>query len=204
MKNYNINCRMATEKDDICAIARYIHLTDPYIYPVICSSPCNKDWQDIIQGCYFSMDNVFSMKNIIVAEIDNEIIGILCVIPCQRSLHFIKDVPKQSALYSGILKANEGYFEPLIKESMELDGYKLHPVGVTVVEKSESGTLLRMTLSEGRNRQIRRMCEAVGLEVKRLCRVSIGPIKLDGLPVGKWRYLSQKEVDLLFKASALK
>ena len=87
---------------------------------------------------------------------------------------------------------------------MELDGYKLHPVGVTVVEKSESGTLLRMTLSEGRNRQIRRMCEAVGLEVKRLCRVSIGPIKLDGLPVGKWRYLSQKEVDLLFKASALK
>lgn len=116
---------MATEKDDICAIARYIHLTDPYIYPVICSSPCNKDWQDIIQGCYFSMDNVFSMKNIIVAEIDNEIIGILCVIPCQRSLHFIKDVPKQSALYSGILKANEGYFEPLIKESMELDGYNI-------------------------------------------------------------------------------
>jgi tRNA(Ile)-lysidine synthase len=44
------------------------------------------------------------------------------------------------------------------------------------------------------------MCEQAGLTVKRLCRVSIGSIKLDGLPVGKWRYLSDKEVEELYRA----
>ena len=84
---------------------------------------------------------------------------------------------------------------------MELDGYKILPVLVDVVNKDETGTLLKMTLSEGRNRQIRKMCEKVGLTVKRLCRVSIGNIKLDGLPVGKWRYLSEKEVSDLYRAT---
>ena len=45
------------------------------------------------------------------------------------------------------------------------------------------------------------MCEKAGLTVKRLCRVSIGNIKLDGLPVGKWRYLSQKEIDDLYRST---
>jgi pseudouridine synthase len=58
-----------------------------------------------------------------------------------------------------------------------------------------------MTLFEGRNRQIRKMCEAAGLTVKRLSRISIGNLKLDGLPVGKWRYLEQHEVDYLYKAT---
>ena len=91
-------------------------------------------------------------------------------------------------------------YEALTSE-MELDGYKILPVLVDVVNKDETGTLLKMTLSEGRNRQIRKMCEKVGLTVKRLCRVSIGNIKLDGLPVGKWRYLSEKEVSDLYRAT---
>ena len=89
-------------------------------------------------------------------------------------------------------------YEALTSE-MELDGYTILPVFVDVVSKDETGTLLKMTLNEGRNRQIRKMCEKVGLTVKRLCRVSIGNIKLDGLPVGKWRYLTEKEVDDLYR-----
>ena len=89
----------------------------------------------------------------------------------------------------------------VLTSEMEIDGYLLKPVLVSVVEKDETGTLLKMTLSEGRNRQIRKMCEKVGLTVKRLCRVSIGPVKLDGLPVGKWRYLTDKEVDDLYRAT---
>ena len=58
-----------------------------------------------------------------------------------------------------------------------------------------------MTLYEGRNRQIRKMCEAADLTVKRLSRVSIGKLKLDGMPVGKWRYLTDEEVDYLYKAT---
>ncbi|MBE6568403.1 MAG: rRNA pseudouridine synthase [Ruminococcaceae bacterium] len=91
-------------------------------------------------------------------------------------------------------------YEALTGE-MEIDGYKLLPVFVDVVGEDETGTLLKMTLNEGRNRQIRKMCEKVGLTVKRLCRVSIGNIKLDGLPVGKWRYLSEKEVAELYRAT---
>ena len=72
---------------------------------------------------------------------------------------------------------------------MEIDGYTIHPVDVVIGESDESGTVLKMTLVEGRNRQIRKMCEAVGLTVKRLSRVSIGNLKLNSLPVGKWRYL---------------
>lgn len=91
-------------------------------------------------------------------------------------------------------------YETLTSE-MVIDGYKLLPVTVVVAGEDETGTLLKMTLNEGRNRQIRKMCEQAGLTVKRLCRVSIGSIKLDGLPVGKWRYLSDKEVEELYRAT---
>ena len=84
---------------------------------------------------------------------------------------------------------------------MEIDGYKLRPVDVVVGESDESGTVLKFTLKEGRNRQIRKMCEQAGLTVKRLSRISIGNLKLDGLPVGKWRYLDAKEVEYLYKAT---
>ena len=82
-----------------------------------------------------------------------------------------------------------------------IDGYKIRPVDVTVGESDESGTVLKFTLKEGRNRQIRKMCEQAGLCVKRLSRISIGNLKLDGLPVGKWRYLDAKEVEYLYKAT---
>ena len=82
-----------------------------------------------------------------------------------------------------------------------IDGYKIRPVDVVIGESDESGTVLKFTLKEGRNRQIRKMCEQAGLTVKRLSRISIGNLKLDGLPVGKWRYLDAKEVEYLYKAT---
>lgn len=97
-------------------------------------------------------------------------------------------------------KVTDEIYEALTGE-MELDGYVIAPVGVSVISEDETGTVLKMTLNEGRNRQIRKMCEKVGLTVKRLCRVSIGPIKLDGLPVGKWRYLTDSEVEALKRAT---
>ena len=91
-----------------------------------------------------------------------------------------------------------------LSSSMIIDGYEIKPVQVALGEVDESGTVLKMTLVEGRNRQIRKMCEQVGLTVKRLSRVSIGTLKLNGLPVGKWRYLSPEEVDYLYKATKTK
>ena len=95
---------------------------------------------------------------------------------------------------------NEERYKILTSE-LEIDGYKIRPVEVSVGESDESGTVLKMTLKEGRNRQIRKMCEIAGLTVKRLSRVSIGNLKLNNLPVGKWRYLEQNEVDYLYKST---
>lgn len=97
-------------------------------------------------------------------------------------------------------KVTDEQYEILTSELI-IDGYKIKPVDVVVQEEDESGTVLKMTLHEGRNRQIRKMCEQAELTVKRLSRVSIGNLKLGGLPVGKWRYLDQKEVDYLYKAT---
>ena len=89
----------------------------------------------------------------------------------------------------------------ILTSALVIDDYKIQPIAVSVSSEDESGTVLKMTLFEGRNRQIRKMCEAAGLTVKRLSRISIGNLKLDGLPVGKWRYLEQHEVDYLYKAT---
>lgn len=97
-------------------------------------------------------------------------------------------------------KVSEEQLDILTSE-LEIDGYKIKPVDVTVSSSDDSGTVLKMPLFEGRNRQIRKMCEAAGLTVKRLSRVSIGNLKLDGLPVGKWRYLEPSEVEYLYKAT---
>ena len=89
----------------------------------------------------------------------------------------------------------------ILTSPLTIDGYEIKPVEVIVGESDDSGTVLKMTLFEGRNRQIRKMCEAAELTVKRLSRVSIGNLKLNNLPTGKWRYLEREEVDYLYKAT---
>ncbi len=77
------------------------------------------------------------------------------------------------------------------------DGVTTLPAQVQVEAKELGRVVLRMTIFEGKNRQIRRMCEALGLEVARLRRVSIGPVKLGMLQPGKWRELTPAEVGAL-------
>lgn len=83
-----------------------------------------------------------------------------------------------------------------LRHGLELDGRKLKPAKVTLQDVQ----VLRFVLNEGRNRQIRRMCELVELEVKDLIRVRIGPLLLGDLPEGKWRHLTAAERDALVKA----
>lgn len=85
-------------------------------------------------------------------------------------------------------------------EPMELDGYRLRPIGV----KPLAADRLELTLWEGRNRQIRKMCDAVGLRVVRLQRVAIGDLKLGTLALGKWRELTESEVEYLYSAQPSK
>ena len=91
----------------------------------------------------------------------------------------------------------------VLRSPLTIDDYTIEPVDTEVTGIDESGTVLKMTLYEGRNRQIRKMCEMAGLTVKRLSRVSIGRLKLNNLAVGRWRYLDEDEVAYL-KATAEK
>lgn len=77
----------------------------------------------------------------------------------------------------------------LLNFGMELDGKPLQRAQVEWLNESE----LRFVLVEGKKRQIRRMCEAVGLKVMRLKRVRIGGVRLGRLPLGAWRYLGEDE-----------
>ena len=116
-----------------------------------------------------------------------------------RLTHPSHTIPKLYRVKVGGTVSDEQY--EILTSALEIDGYKIKPVEINIMSEDESGTVMKMTLFEGRNRQIRKMCEAAGLTVKRLSRVSIGNLKLDGLPVGKWRYLDQSEVDYLYKAT---
>ena len=87
----------------------------------------------------------------------------------------------------------------ILNSSMTVDGYVLLPVKTEFVSKNEKFTTLRMTLFEGRNRQIRKMCAEVGLKVAKLTRTAIGNITLGDLQGGKWRYLTNEEIKMLKK-----
>lgn len=81
-----------------------------------------------------------------------------------------------------------------LEQGIVLDGQRTLPAKVSIKRQRRMSVLLEMVLSEGKNRQIRRMCEAVGLTVKELRRVAIGPIRLKNLRSGHWRLLSPKEI----------
>lgn len=84
-----------------------------------------------------------------------------------------------------------------LSSPMIIDGYKILPVKTRVIDEGVSSSTLEMTLYEGRNRQIRKMCQQQNLKITRLCRVAIGNIRLGSLALGKWRYLTPAEVAYL-------
>ena len=79
----------------------------------------------------------------------------------------------------------------------DLEGEPIRPARVEVLRQTARTAVLAVTIHEGKNRQIRRMCARCGLTVKRLRRVQEGPLKLGNLPTGKWRDLSENEVEAL-------
>lgn len=95
-----------------------------------------------------------------------------------------------------------GYSEEALeklKQPIILDGYRIRPPKVSCEKPSAVNAELLVTIHEGRNRQVRRMCDAAGMRVQRLIRISEGPLQLGVLPLGKWRYLSGEEVAALKK-----
>ena len=84
-----------------------------------------------------------------------------------------------------------------LSDGIELADGRTRPATVTRVRNSETYTHFEITLTEGRNRQVRRMVEALGAKVLKLVRVKVGTIGIGSLPIGKWRMLTPKEVKAL-------
>lgn len=89
-----------------------------------------------------------------------------------------------------------------LREPMDIDGYLIRPVDVTFLRTDGRHSFLRFVLHEGRNRQIRKMCAQVGLNVVTLMRVALDNLQLGDLEPGKWRELTDKEISDLRNGSS--
>lgn len=87
--------------------------------------------------------------------------------------------------------------EARLSRPVELDGYTIRPPKVKLIRADGAKAKFQITIHEGRNRQVRRMCEAAGMTVTRLKRIKEGNLSLGDLPLGKWRYLTVDEVSAL-------
>ncbi len=87
--------------------------------------------------------------------------------------------------------------EVLLSKPITLDGYTIRPPKVKLLRADGQKAKFLVTIHEGRNRQVRRMCEAAGMHCTRLRRIQEGALSLGDLPLGKWRYLTQEELQKL-------
>ena len=91
-----------------------------------------------------------------------------------------------------------------LRKGVLIDGYKTQPAEVEVVGATKFGTKLEITISEGKNRQVRKMFESQGCIVKKLKRTKEAGLLLGHLPLGKWRKLSESEINMLKKIGSEK
>lgn len=89
--------------------------------------------------------------------------------------------------------------EERLKMPITLDGYAIKAPEVRLLQSEGEKARLQVTIHEGRNRQVRRMCDAAGMQVTRLKRIREGKLSLGALPLGKWRYLTAQELEQLGK-----
>jgi len=130
MPKNNYICQKATAASNVEKIAQYLHLTDPYIYPALCADPCDGDWVALIARCLGEEGNVFSLDHISVALCDGEIVGVACVLPCERRLTFLKSIEAPKTLADRLPPVIEGYFDPLIDETYTYAGYNISNICV--------------------------------------------------------------------------
>lgn len=90
-----------------------------------------------------------------------------------------------------------------MEQGVVIEGRKTAPAGVSVLAAEPGRVVLQIVLHEGRNREIRKMCEVLGLETARLKRTAFGPVRLGMLAPGKWRRLSSEEIESLRAAAGM-
>lgn len=84
-----------------------------------------------------------------------------------------------------------------LRRGVVIDGYKTSPAELEMLDASAGKTTFKITIHEGRNRQVRKMFQSVGGKVEYLQRIKIGPVELGNLPIGRWRHLTSHEINYL-------
>ena len=121
----DFSCRMALPSDSMTKIAKYLHLTDPYIYPHICADPEDPAWVEFIRLCTMTEGNVYHLSHLAVLLRGDEIIGVACVTPCGKALTITQGIQVPAAISQRILPVVEGYFEPLSRENQLFSGFNI-------------------------------------------------------------------------------
>ncbi len=167
---------------------------------IVCTSSDEKGRDNVIDLCRDVKDkNGKTLRLYPVGRLDMDSDGLLLLTNdgalANKLTHPRHSVPK---IYNVTLKGKfSGDDINILGESIDIDGRMTVPVKVTKIGETENGTVARFELYEGRNRQIRRMCEVHNVRILQLTRVAIGKLRLGELPLGKWRYLDEKELHYL-------
>jgi len=167
------------------------------------------------EGVITSSDDQFNRKTVIdlidsdyriypVGRLDYDTSGLILLTNdgtfANRMMHPKYKIPKT---YHALVKKTPSEEEiEAFKKGLLIDGFYTHPAFLKVLKK-DSMTLLEIVISEGRNRQVRKMCDVIGHPVQKLKRVAIGNILLGTLAKGEWRYLTDIEINELKERSFL-
>jgi len=193
------------EKDEVTFCGKIVSLQETYVYymlnkPVgyVTTVQDEKQRQTVLDLIHDEKHRVYP-----VGRLDYNTSGLL-LLTNDGELTYGLTHPKHhvnkcyEVKVKGVLSQEAQY---ALKNGVLLEGKMTYPAQVKVLRQGEKSTLFQLTIHEGRNRQVRRMCEAVGYPVLSLKRVSIGKLTLDDLALGHYRALTEKEVQYLKKVS---
>ncbi len=167
---------------------------------IVCTASDEKGRDNVIDLCRDVKDTSGKRVRLYpIGRLDMDSDGLLLLTNdgalANKLTHPRHSIPK---IYHVTLKGKfSGEDMAILGESIDIDGKMTLPVKVTKIGETDNATIARFELYEGRNRQIRRMCECHNVRILQLSRVAIGKIKLGELPLGKWRYLDEKEIHYL-------
>jgi len=134
-----------------------------------------------------------------VGRLDLDTSGLLLVTNDTAFADHVTDperkVPKTYQVKAATLVSDEQIER--LRRGVELSDGPTRPAAVQRLRDGPRHTHLEITITEGRNRQVRRMLEGVGSKVSKLVRTAIGPLRIGDLPIGKWRHLTDREVHVL-------
>lgn len=195
----------AAPDDDIRVDGERISLPEDYVYLMLNKPPGYVTTRDDPQGRPTVMDLVpegLRSRVFPVGRLDQDTTGLLLLTDdgdlTQRLLHPSHHVPKE---YLADVEGTPSETKlRTLRSGIELEDGVTQPAEVMLVATGGGESRLRMTITEGRNRQVRRMCEAIGHPVRRLKRVAMGPLRLGELSLGAVRSLRQAQIDALREA----